>query len=84
MNILLWIVLGALAGWLAGLLMGERRGWLGNIVIGILGAAVGGLAASLLGLGGVDGFNLYSLLVAVGGACLLLWIYNMIQRRTQK
>ena len=85
MNILLWIVLGALAGWLAGLIMGgEKRGWLGNIVVGILGAAVGGLVASLLGLGGVDGFNLYSLLVAVGGSCLLLWIYSMIQRRTQK
>lgn len=85
MNILLWILLGALAGWLAGLIMGgERRGWLGNILVGILGAAVGGLVASLLGLGGVDGFNLYSLLVAVGGSCLLLWIYSMIQRRTQK
>lgn len=85
MNILLWILLGALAGWLAGLIMGgERRGWLGNILVGILGAAVGGLVASLLGLGGVDGFNLYSLLVAVGGSCLLLWIYGMIQRRTQK
>ncbi|MDO5326185.1 MAG: GlsB/YeaQ/YmgE family stress response membrane protein [Clostridia bacterium] len=85
MNILLWIVLGALAGWLAGLIMGgEKRGWLGNIVVGILGAAVGGLAASLLGLGGVDGFNLYSLLVAVGGSCLLLWIYGMLQRREQK
>ena len=60
MNILLWIALGALAGWLAGLIMGgERRGWLGNILIGVLGAAV-------------------------GGACLLLWIYNMAQRRMQK
>ena len=85
MNILLWIALGALAGWLAGLIMGgERRGWLGNILIGVLGAAVGGFVASLVGWGGVDGFNLYSLLVAVGGACLLLWIYNMVQRRMQK
>ena len=85
MNIFLWIVLGALAGWLAGMIMGgEKRGWLGNILIGILGSAVGGFVASLLGMGGVDGFNLYSLLIAVAGACLLLWIYNMIQRRTQK
>ena len=85
MNILLWIVLGALAGWLAGMIMGgERRGWLGNILVGILGAALGGMVASLLGLGGVDGFNLYSLLVAVGGSCLLLWIYGMLQRRAQK
>ena len=85
MNIFLWIVLGALAGWLAGMIMGgEKRGWLSNILIGILGSAVGGFVASLLGMGGVDGFNLYSLLIAVAGACLLLWIYNMIQRRAQK
>jgi len=84
MNILLWVVLGALAGWLAGLIMGERRGWAGNILVGILGSAVGGFVASLLGWGGVNGFNLYSLLVAVAGACLLLWIYNMLQRRVAR
>ena len=83
MNILLWVVLGALAGWLAGLIMGERRGWAGNILVGILGSAVGGFVASLLGWGGVNGFNLYSLLVAVAGACLLLWIYHMIQKNAQ-
>ena len=84
MNILLWLVLGAVAGWIAGLIMGERRGWAGNILVGILGAGLGGLAASLLGFGGVDGFNLYSLLVAVAGACLLLWIWNALQKRTSK
>ena len=85
MNLVLWLILGALAGWLAGKIMGgERRGWLGCIVVGVLGAGLGGLAASLLGLGGVDGFNLYSLLVAVGGACLLLWIWNALQKRTNE
>ena len=54
MNILLWLVLGAVAGWIAGLIMGERRGWAGNILVGILGSAVGGFAASLLGWGGVS------------------------------
>ena len=85
MNILLWLALGALAGWLAGLMMGgERRGILGNVIVGILGSVVGGFVASLLGLGGVDGFNLYSLLVAVGGACLLLWSFGMVRRRAEK
>ncbi len=85
MNLILWLILGALAGWLAGKMMGgEKRGWLGNIVVGILGAGLGGLVASLLGLGGVDGFNLYSLLVAVAGSCLLLWIWNMLQRRASR
>ncbi len=85
MNILLWIVLGALAGWLAGLIMGgEKRGVLGNIVLGIAGSVVGGFAASLLGLGGVDGLNLYSLLVAAGGACLVLWISGMARRAARR
>ena len=85
MNILVWIIFGAIAGWLAGLIMGdERRGWLGNILVGVLGAGLGGFVASLLGLGGVDGFNLYSLLIAVAGACLLLWIYGMLQKRAAR
>ena len=85
MNILLWIALGALAGWLAGLIMGgEKRGIWGNVVLGILGGIVGGFAASLLGLGGVDGFNVYSLLVAVGGACLVLWISGLARRAARR
>ena len=85
MNILLWIGLGALAGWLAGLIVGgEKRGILGNVVLGILGSIVGGFAASLLGLGGVDGFNAYSLLVAVGGACLVLWISGLARRAARR
>ena len=85
MNIVLWLIFGALAGWLAGLIMGgERRGWLGNILVGVLGAGLGGFVASLLGLGGVDGFNVYSLLVAVGGACLVLWISGLARRAARR
>lgn len=81
MNILLWLILGALAGWLAGLIMGsDGRNWLVNILIGVLGAAIGGFVASLLGLGGITAFNLYSLLIAVAGACLLLGVYNLLRR----
>jgi len=81
MNIVLWIVLGALAGWIAGLIMGNMgRNWIVHIVIGILGAALGGFVATLAGLGGITGFNLYSLLVAVAGACLLLAIFNLLRR----
>lgn len=81
MNLVLWIILGALAGWIASLIMGNGgRSWIANIIIGVLGAAIGGFVATLLGLGGVTGFNLYSLLVAVVGACLLLGIFNLIRR----
>lgn len=87
MGILLWIVFGALAGWLASLIMGEndRLGWFGNIVVGIAGAFIGGWAAGLLGIGedGVD-FDLGSLILAVAGACLLLWIASLLSNKNRR
>ena len=80
MNLLIWILLGALAGWIAGLIMKSGRNLLVNVVVGVLGAAVGGFVASALGMGGITGLNLYSLLVAVAGACLLLGLFNLLRR----
>ena len=80
MGILLWIILGALAGCLAGKIMGtEKRGFIANVLIGVLGANIGGFVAAQFGLGGVNGFNLYSLLIAIGGACLLLMIVRLFR-----
>lgn len=83
MSILAWIIFGAIAGWLASLIAGAdgRIGLVGNIVIGIVGAFVGGLIASALGAGGVSGFNLYSFLVAIGGATLILFVLNAFSSR---
>jgi uncharacterized membrane protein YeaQ/YmgE (transglycosylase-associated protein family) len=83
MNILIWIIFGALAGWIASMITGtnEEQGAIGNIIVGILGAFAGGFIMSLLGQGGVSGFNLYSLLVAVGGAALLLYIWSRLAAR---
>ena len=81
MGILSWIVVGGLAGLLAGMIMGEKHGLIGKIIIGIIGANIGGFAASLLGMGGINGFNLYSLLIAVAGACLFIWITGRARRR---
>ncbi len=80
MNILLWILFGALAGWIASMIAGtdERQGAIGNIVVGIIGAIAGGFIMNLLGSGGVTGFNLYSLLVAIGGAVLVLFVWKQI------
>ena len=76
MGIIAWVVLGAIAGWLASLITGRdsRMGCLANIVVGILGALVGGLVMNLLGGAGVTGFNLRSLLVAALGTTVLLLI----------
>jgi uncharacterized membrane protein YeaQ/YmgE (transglycosylase-associated protein family) len=82
MNILLWIILGALAGWIASLVMGTNRqqGTLTDIVVGIIGAFLGGFIFQALGGTGVTGFNVGSLLVAVVGAIVLLAIVRAVRR----
>lgn len=81
-NIILWIVLGGLAGWLASLIMGRdnQMGLMANIIVGIIGAVIGGLIMNFFGQSGVSGFNLYSLLVALGGAIILLFLVGLIRR----
>jgi len=84
MGILGWIIIGALAGWIASMLTGNngKMGAGANIVVGIIGGFIGGLVMNLLGGSGITGFNLWSLLVAVIGSVILLWIVNAIKRKT--
>jgi uncharacterized membrane protein YeaQ/YmgE (transglycosylase-associated protein family) len=79
MNIILWIVFGAIAGWVASLITGSDRGILGDIILGILGAVIGGWVVSLFGATGVNGFNFPSLIVAILGAIILIWIARMVR-----
>ncbi len=74
MGLILWIVFGALAGWIASMIMktDAEQGVILNIVVGIVGAVIGGWLMSIVGESGVQGFNLYSFLVAVLGACALI------------
>lgn len=83
MNILVWIILGGLAGWLASKLMktDAEQGILANIVIGIAGAFIGGFLVSLFGGSGVTGLDPYSLIVAVLGAVVLLAIVKAFRGR---
>lgn len=82
MSIIGWIILGLLAGWLAGKIMrGSGYGFLGDIVLGILGAIIGGwITGALLGVD-VTGLNIPSLIVAVLGACLLVAISRAVTGR---
>ncbi len=80
MNILLWIVFGAIAGWVANMIMKSDRGMLEDIILGIIGAFVGGFIMDLLGQQGVTGFNLYSLIVAVIGAIALIMIGRALHK----
>jgi uncharacterized membrane protein YeaQ/YmgE (transglycosylase-associated protein family) len=82
MGIILWIIFGALAGWIASMIMGGGDGLLMDIVVGIVGAILGGWIMSFFGQGGVSGFNLYSFLVAIFGAVVLLVIVKALRRTT--
>lgn len=74
MNLLLWIVFGGIVGAVASYIMKSRTGILMDIVLGVLGAVVGGLVMNLFGSTGVTGFNLYSFIVALLGAVVLIWV----------
>lgn len=82
MNFLVWIIFGAIAGWIASMVMGKNRqmGLLANIIVGIIGAFLGGWIMSLFGAQGVTGFNLPSLVVAIVGAVVLLFLVGMLRR----
>ena len=85
-NFILWLVFGALVGWLASIVMrtDAQQGALLNIVVGIVGAFVGGLVFNFLGIGGSslnnNNFSLGGMLVAFVGAVILLAIVNLVQR----
>ena len=80
MGIVAWIVVGLIAGWLAGKVMrGGGYGLIGDIVIGVIGGLLGGwIATTFLHLGGMTGINLESVLVAFGGAVILLFVYRLL------
>ncbi len=81
MGIILWIIFGGLVGWVASMIMNTnaQQGLILNIVVGIIGALLGGWIMSLLGFGDVNGFNLYSFLVALLGAVILIAIVKAIR-----
>jgi uncharacterized membrane protein YeaQ/YmgE (transglycosylase-associated protein family) len=82
MSILAWIVLGLIAGFIASkIYVGSGQGFLLDIVLGIVGAVVGGYLFTAFGATGVTGFNIWSMLVAVIGAVIVLWLYHALAAR---
>ncbi|MBI2267893.1 MAG: GlsB/YeaQ/YmgE family stress response membrane protein [Candidatus Blackburnbacteria bacterium] len=77
MGLLLWIIFGALVGWVASLVIGTNKsqGILMDVALGLLGALVGGLVMNFfLGTPGITGFNISSFIVSLLGAMALVWI----------
>lgn len=83
-GIIVWIVLGAIAGWITNMIMGGKEGVIGTIILGIVGAVVGGyLAGTVLKVADVTGVNVESIVVSVIGAIIVVAIYRMfVGRRT--
>lgn len=77
-----WIVVGLIAGFLAKLIMPGRDpgGFIVTMLIGIVGGVIGGFLGRELGLGAVTGINLVSMLLATGGAVILLAVYRAVKR----
>lgn len=82
MSFIAWIVLGLISGFIASKIVNKKgEGFLLDIILGVIGAFVGGWLFQKFGMAGVSGVNLYSMLVAVVGAILVLVIYHALFRR---
>jgi uncharacterized membrane protein YeaQ/YmgE (transglycosylase-associated protein family) len=82
MHVITWIVLGLIAGFIASKIVNKQgAGILMDIVIGIVGAVVGGYIGEKLGIGGLEGFGLWSILLSVVGAIIVLLIYRAVASR---
>ena len=82
MSFIAWLVLGLIAGFIASKIVNKQgEGILLDVVLGVVGAEIGGWLFSLFGMSGVTGLNVYSLLVAVIGAVVLLFVYHQLIRR---
>jgi uncharacterized membrane protein YeaQ/YmgE (transglycosylase-associated protein family) len=82
MGIIAWLVLGLIAGFIASKIVNHTgSGMIMDIVLGVVGAFVGSFIFSFFGASGVTGFNIYSALVAIVGAVVVLWLYHMLVGR---
>jgi uncharacterized membrane protein YeaQ/YmgE (transglycosylase-associated protein family) len=82
-NLITWIVIGGMAGWLASIVMktNKKQGLIADIAVGIIGGFLGGFIFGILGIdGGVDGFNIGSLVVAFVGSVIFLYLLRFLRR----
>lgn len=82
MYIILWLLFGALIGWIASIIMKEnhRMGIIANIVVGLVGSALGMWLMEIFGFGPVDAFTFTGMLISIGGAVVLIALFNALTR----
>lgn len=79
MNILVWIIFGAIVGWVASFIMNTRgRGLIRNIIVGLVGALIGGFLGSFIGIGSINTFTMEGFTVSLGGAVLFIWFIRSL------
>jgi uncharacterized membrane protein YeaQ/YmgE (transglycosylase-associated protein family) len=82
MSIISWIILGLIAGFIGSKIVNSQgQGFWLDIVLGIVGAIVGGFLFSVFGAAGVTGLNIWSLIVAIIGSVVVLWLYHLLVGR---
>ena len=81
MGFITWIIVGAVAGWLAGVVMKSGGGLITDIIVGIVGAFIGGFIFSVIGAAGTTGLNIWSIFVAFVGAVVLLAVIRLFNHR---
>lgn len=83
MGIILWIIFGALAGWIASIIMktNQQQDTGYDIILGIVGSVVGGFLMGTIGQSGITGFNIESLIVAVIGSVIVIFIGRKLRNR---
>ncbi len=82
MGFIAWIILGVVAGFIASKIVNKQgEGFIVDLILGVIGSVVGGFLFSVVGIQTTAGFNIYSLIVAVIGAIVVLWIYHAIVGR---
>lgn len=83
-NLLVWLVLGGLSGWVASKLTGndEKMGIGMNLLVGIVGAFIGGWVASIFGLGPATGLNLWSFIISIVGSVILLMVVRLFKSKS--
>lgn len=83
-NIIVWLILGAVSGWIASIITGKNAemGAGMNILVGVVGAFIGGWLARIFGLGPATGLNLWSFIISIVGAVILLGIVSLFKRKS--
>ena len=82
MPVIAWIILGLIAGFIGSKIVNKSgQGFLLDVALGVIGAVVGGVIFNFFGAAGVSGLNIYSLIVAVVGSVVVLWVYHQVAGR---